>query len=124
MIESYFEEIEKTIYFFRHMVKAYSVNKKIYSSKLGYINGIIHFVNNTKLHFTEVKNTESFPKVKYSYHYMGKQDLLIFRYDNAEHHREVSTFPHHKHTLNSIGKSKEPLLEDILREIQADISRK
>ena len=36
-------------------------------------------------------------KLAYSYHYQNSQNELVFRYDNAEHHPEILTFPHHKH---------------------------
>lgn len=54
---------------------------------------------------------------KYRYQYMDEKLLLIFRYDNAPHHREVKSFPHHKHVSNKVTDSKEPGLNDILLEI-------
>jgi len=33
----------------------------------------------------------------YSFHVMQFDGTNVFRYDNAPHHREVVTFPHHKH---------------------------
>lgn len=37
---------------------------------------------------------------KYSYHWQGHDGALICRWDNAPHHREVATFPHHQHVGN------------------------
>ncbi|MCF2138402.1 MAG: DUF6516 family protein [Candidatus Thorarchaeota archaeon] len=34
----------------------------------------------------------------YSYHWQDKNGNLITRWDNAPHHTQVQTFPHHKHT--------------------------
>ncbi len=31
----------------------------------------------------------------YRYHLMNKENLIIGRWDNAPHHKEISTFPHH-----------------------------
>ncbi|MEN8123128.1 MAG: DUF6516 family protein [Bacteroidota bacterium] len=42
---------------------------------------------------------------------------LIFRYDNAEYHPELSTFPNHKHIPAAIVEATEPELPDILIEI-------
>lgn len=42
---------------------------------------------------------------------------MIFRYDNAPHHRQVATFSHHKHDGEVICDSREPSLEDVLLEI-------
>ncbi|NJN84829.1 MAG: hypothetical protein HC802_22765 [Caldilineaceae bacterium] len=34
---------------------------------------------------------------KYSFHWQDPEGLLIARWDNAPHHPELSTFPHHIH---------------------------
>lgn len=55
---------------------------------------------------------------KYSYHYQDKKERLIFRYDMAPHHKEIDTFPHHKHThTNRVIKADDPSLAKILDEI-------
>lgn len=72
--------------------------------------------------FVEVKDIDIKSKVKYRYHYMDDHDTLIFRYDNAPHHRNITTFPYHKHDRNEIKASSEPTLFDVLLEI-AQIER-
>jgi hypothetical protein len=42
---------------------------------------------------------------------------MIFRYDNAPHHPEVQSSPHHKHTSSGIKESEMPNMRDILSEI-------
>ncbi len=42
---------------------------------------------------------------------------MIFRYDNAPHHVEIATFPHHKHEVDDIKESLEPSLDEVLLEI-------
>ena len=37
---------------------------------------------------------------KYRFHYMDRQGRMIFRYDNAPHHPDLTSFPHHKHISN------------------------
>jgi hypothetical protein len=118
MIDDYFEKIEKTILEFRYLLKSSSIFKKSYNSKQGYIKGDVVFINDSRLCFIEVKNTEVKQKNKYRYHYMDKNESLIFRYDNASHHMEIKTFPHHKHTDDSIMESHELDLYDILIEVQ------
>lgn len=34
---------------------------------------------------------------KYSFHWQRSEGVPICRWDNAPHHREVVTFPHHRH---------------------------
>jgi hypothetical protein len=54
---------------------------------------------------------------------MDKSQKMIFRYDNAKHHPEIETFPHHKHTSDKIENGKEPELIDVLSEIQEKIKK-
>ena len=118
MIEAYFTEIECTIQAFPG-VRFLSLTKKIYNSTQGYIGGSIVFENNHRLDFVEVKNTDYSKKVKYRYHYMDEDQNMIFRYDNAPHHANVSTFPHHKHEFdeNKVVSSPEVNLDRVLLEI-------
>ncbi len=46
-----------------------------------------------------------------------KNDELIIRWDNAPHHRELSTFPDHVHRKDRVHESKEMTVEDILEEL-------
>jgi hypothetical protein len=116
MIEAYFTEIETTIQAFPH-IHAYLLKKKIYNSSQGYIGGSITFENGCQLDFVEVKQMGAAGKIKYRYHYMDVGQTLIFRYDNAPHHKHLHSFPHHKHTLSGIAACTEPTLRDVLFEI-------
>jgi hypothetical protein len=49
---------------------------------------------------------------------MDKNNNLIFRFDNAKHHKELKTYPHHKHSFDMVCESHEVDLFDILLEIQ------
>ena len=44
---------------------------------------------------------------KYAYHWQRANGELIARWDNAPHHPQLSTFPHHKHEGGSPDASKE-----------------
>lgn len=116
MIEEYFIQLEGIIKEFPN-VRFVSLTKKIYNISQGYISGSIIFENNHRLDFVEVKNVEVPNKIKYRYHYMNEEQVMIFRYDNAPHHASVSTFPHHKHDGEIIRESVEPSLDRVLLEI-------
>ena len=60
-------------------------------------------------------------KRKYSYHWQDIQGSLMTRWDNSPHHRELSTFPHHKHLPKEVSSSKERTVKDILTVIKAVI---
>ena len=51
---------------------------------------------------------------KYSFHWQDKNKVLIFRWDNSPHHKDLNTFPHHLHSKTKILVSKERNLRDIL----------
>ncbi|MCC6501490.1 MAG: hypothetical protein IT313_14580 [Anaerolineales bacterium] len=116
MIEEYFLRIEKVIQDFPN-IRSYALNKKTYNNRQGSVNGKIVFDNGYALEFTEVVDTGKTSKIKYRYHFMNESQKLVFRYDNAPHHPQIKSFPHHKHTARVIKTSKEPDLQDILLEI-------
>jgi hypothetical protein len=43
----------------------------------------------------------------------------LFRYDNAPHHPEVTSHPHHKHISDNVILARELSLKDVLDEISA-----
>ena len=116
MIESYFLEVETVLQAFSN-IRTYMLKKKVYNSSQGYIGGSIFFENGHQLDFIEVKHIDFAGKIKYRYQYMDEDQSLIFRYDNAPHHKHLDTFPHHKHTPTDIIACEEPALYDVLFEI-------
>jgi len=116
MIEAYFAQIEQVLHTVPN-TQNLSLRKTLYNNRQGYIAGSIVFDGGDRLDFAEVKNTDHAGKVKYRYQYMDASQTMIFRYDNAPHHRQVATFPHHKHDGEIIRDSHEPSLADVLLEI-------
>jgi hypothetical protein len=116
MIEAYFEEVEGVLQDFPN-IRSYTLTKRIYNLQQGYIGGTITFGTGCRLEFAEVKDAEVAGKLKYRYQFMDEVHESVFRYDNAPHHPEIQTFPHHKHTIHSIMEGREPTLRDVLLEI-------
>ena len=85
----------------------------------GIIEVRLRFWDGSLLEFVEVLIEHGVVLVKtdYAYHYQDAQNQLIFRYDNAPHHPDIITHPHHKHTVQSIEPATPPHLGDILQEI-------
>jgi len=121
MVSKYFEKIGKIISGFQEIINSQTISKKIFNDTQGLISGEINFTNESELSFMELKNSKQKNKKNYKYHYMDNTKNMIFRYDNAKHHQEIKTFPHHKHIYGKIENNKEPELIDILSEIQAEI---
>ncbi len=58
---------------------------------------------------------------KYSYYWLDESSKLIAGWDNAPHHPEIKTHPHHQHT--TVGQSASPVrnLEDVLKLLSKQI---
>ncbi|RMG70969.1 MAG: hypothetical protein D6710_06615 [Nitrospirae bacterium] len=91
----------------------------VLSQSISYIRGVVDFIDNSRLFFFELLNNQKVDK--YRYHYQNKKGELIFRYDNAPHHKSLKNFPHHKHLPNRVVDSKKISFEDVLDEIHNHI---
>jgi hypothetical protein len=88
-------------------------------------NGLIRcrvtFWDGSFLDIYEVVSTElGYPvRINYAYTYLRK-DQHVFRYDNAPHHPEIATHPHHKHIgqKDRLAPADQPNLSQIFAEIE------
>ncbi len=79
-----------------------------------FIDGCIRFIDTTRLEFTESINPE---RCRYRFQYMDVDGNIIFRYDNAPHHRDIATFPDHKHVGDAVCESPSISLRQVIEEI-------
>ena len=91
------------------------------AGRRGSIEGQIKFYDGSILDFDEVLTLRSdkLVKLRYAYHYQDSAGSLIFRYDNAPHYPDITTYPHHKHIGEDVEAAEAPDLTDVLREITA-----
>jgi hypothetical protein len=116
----YLKQIENTLQRFSPILLT-DIHLTEYTPYTGVIQGKITFSDGSILSFRGYLNFRlSIPKKTYSYHYQ-KGNELIFRYDSAPHHPEISTFPHHKHVGDSVLPASLPNLEQVLYEIIKDM---
>ena len=121
-IEDYFSSLERGL---NQNVKLGSPEQPIICLASDDYNGLVRcrifFWDESYLDLYEVVNTEQgYPvKVHYTYAYMRGGER-IFRYDNAPHHPEIPTYPHHKHLgpKDVLTASSEPTLAQVLTEIE------
>lgn len=101
------------------IIISYDIEVDVKSSTLILLHGNIMFKDGSTLEFLElIRETEKgLERLKYRFQYT-KGDKFIFRYDNAPHHREIETFPHHKHVGDRVLPSKEKNLLEVLKEIE------
>ena len=106
------------------MIKDVAVERRIVTRNRGYIKATVTFMNDSQLRIREFVNGK-LKKIYYAYHYQGSDGKLVFRYDNAPHHVDVTTFPHHKHVSEKPEPepTREKTVIDVVSEIVKTISK-
>jgi hypothetical protein len=100
------------------LVLFHDLQKVQTSPSTAYLKGNILFVDGSTLSiFQHIRLSDTETRITdYRYHYMSPEKRMVFRYDNAPHHGEVDTHPHHKHIPNGVGASNMPDFKDVLDE--------
>ncbi len=115
MIEDYFEFL-KRVANKNPSVRKFRLIKEFIGVNKGYIRFVVELRDSSELHVFEYVDS-GMHKIDYSYHWQDKDKKLIKRWDNAPHHREIETFPHHLHEREDVNPSKEPTFLEILKNI-------
>lgn len=118
MLTKYLHRLHDTIHS-RGDIDIEALTYKKYSNRRGTIQGRVKFYDGSLFEFSEMVTLrgKQIKKIRYSYHYQTSEQNLIFRYDNADHHPHIPTYPHHKHVGSHIEPAFPPDLSDVLREI-------
>ena len=119
MIAEYFREVESRLKN-AEIIADKSVDLREFSATEGMLRGMLLFVDGSILEFMEYLQEEN--RLKYRFHLMDKEGNMVLRYDNAPHHKDVSSFPHHKHIPGNISESVDKGIMDVLDEIEILIS--
>ena len=122
-MQKFVEQFEKTVNA-SPIVLSSSIEKQFGpSGSTVYVKGSLRFINATVLILAIYANESARQVIvdKYRFQYMTGDGQMIFRYDNAPHHPELASFPHHKHLPNKVIPSSMPSIKDILNEISAGI---
>lgn len=122
VIEKFVEEIDKTSAS-SPIVLSSNIQKHFGPRNTVYLKGNLIFIDSSFLEIAifAAKSRNTLVIAKYRLHYMNSNKEMIFRYDNASHHPEVSSFPHHKHIQNKVVHATMPSIKDILNEISSII---
>ena len=110
MIQKFISEIEKIVGS-SSIVLSSNIQKYFGpGEETVYLKGRITIIDSSTLEIA-IFVTESRGKLavdKYRLHYMNGAGQMLFRYDNAPHHPEIVSHPHHKHTPDQISSSNMP----------------
>jgi hypothetical protein len=73
---------------------------------------VVQLVDSSQLHINEVWLDGEL--IKYAYYWLTLTGEVIQGWDNAPHHPEISTHPHHLHRAGQIYSSEVRALADVL----------
>lgn len=78
---------------------------------------ILYLKDDSNLRVTEQWEGETLKR--YSYYWLSSTNELKCGWDNAPHHKQIETFPHHKHVAQqkNIQPSEETSLEKVIKVI-------
>lgn len=119
MIQEYFDFLKKIASTFA-LTRDFRLVREVSSINRGFIGFIIQFMDGSELHVFEHIDA-NLHKTDYAYHWQDADHNLIARWDNAAHHPEVKTHPHHRHQKDMVFPSQEPTLSEILRKIETKL---
>lgn len=115
MIDDYFEFL-KNVTNKNPSVKQFRLVREFIGVNRGFIRFAAKLRDDSELHVFEYVDS-SLHRIDYSYHWQNKEKTLITRWDNAPHHPEIETFPHHVHEGDGIKPSDKPTFVEILKKI-------
>jgi hypothetical protein len=123
MLENYLADLKASLTV-SPIVRDVDIIDEFITSVSGFLDCRVTLIDGTLLYVTEyfTLSEGKIKRDKYSYH-LQKADDFIIRWDNAPHHKEVSTFPFHVHKESRVHVSKEMKLEKVLEEL-SEIVRK
>jgi hypothetical protein len=77
-------------------------------------------VDGTQLRVSEVWINEELEK--YSYYWLEEDNDVILGWDNAPHHEDVDTFPHHRHEEGEVHASEAVNADKVLQHLREEIA--
>nr|MDO8077872.1 DUF6516 family protein [Candidatus Freyarchaeota archaeon] len=107
----------------RHPIIREDIFFEVKTNTAGTVKGRLSFTDGSKLEFAEyvVISGGKVNKVRYRYTWL-LEDAVLTRWDNAPHHPELETYPHHKHEAERVWKCSEPSLASILDNIEKKLT--
>jgi len=125
-ILSYFDGIESR-FISSPVIVAYQVLRREVTDTDGFIRLKAHLSDSSQGEFFEnvVEENSEIKIRKYSFHWQDKEGRLIKRWDNATHHKELSS-PHHLHLADgTVSKVETPLNTiQVVLEIEIELANK
>ncbi len=124
-LQRYLERLFDTVHSRQEILVEHFRIEEVLPDRLAAVEGRLRFPDGSLLAFNETVIVRGLVLVKtdYAYHYQRADGRLVFRYDNAPHHRELPGFPEHKHEESRIVSARAPDLGQVLAEIDDSLYR-
>jgi hypothetical protein len=104
----YLEEVEAAIGALREAYVEFYEEELLTSDRVN-LRIRVRFYNGCLLELNEsVIFQRGLEHLGYRYHFQGKDNELIFRYDNTPHFPDLQTFPNHRHNQTGVDASEAP----------------
>jgi hypothetical protein len=130
MIENYLKKLDDIILAADEILDIKILCRSIWDTdleKIGLYRYRIYFCDGSFLELVErlVEEEGKLSTTKYRFHWQNKEGTLIKRWDNARHHAEIKTFPHHLHdgSEDNVVAHKEITGVKVLTKIIDEISK-
>jgi hypothetical protein len=93
----YYLELQQAIHAAPHVLRSDVRFEEIDVAEC-YVRGVLTLIDGFELHIAEYVVTDpDVTRPKYRYHLQALDGGLVSRWDNAPHHKDMSTFPDHRH---------------------------
>lgn len=103
MISRYLEKIDNLLIAAEEIEDFHVIRRSLWDTDMEtvcFYRYRVHFSDNSLLEITEriIEENSKIEIKKYRIHWQDQQGALIKRWDNANHHPTIETFPHHLHS--------------------------
>ena len=100
------------------LIQEYEILNLLHDEDFYYLRIKSYIIGGSILH---IKIYLSDKEYDYSFHWQKETGELINRWDNAPHHNDIKTFPHHQHTGEGVKESYSITLDEVLNKIKKSL---
>ena len=121
MISDYFREIEALINSLPIILSS-NFQFEVVDMDRGFLKISLVLLDSSQISIFEYVEIKNKPVVeKYRYHWQNKNSQLIKRWDNAPHHQDIETFPHHLHDSGGVKPHAQPTIKQVIDVISKEM---
>lgn len=106
-------------------VEVEKYEEQVLTEKRGNLRIRLRFSDNSLLELSEAIQItgNTLQQISHRYHYQTSVGKTIFRYDDAPHHPEIKTYPHHKHVFDEVLECSHPDIEMVINEVKEYLTK-